>query len=100
MEVLLALLVAVILITVACSALITSLQAEERAGILREGRFLLQTEVARTWTGMKPRPPAAPDRWSVSHGERKEGWTLLDLASRVLPGIDLRLALHEPPSEK
>lgn len=57
MEVLLALLVAAILITVACAALITSLRAEERAALLRQERFMLQTAAARAWAGVAPDQP-------------------------------------------
>ena len=55
-EVLIALLIASLLITVACLSLTTSLRAEARGHALLEERFLVQTRAAQDWAG----GPAGP----------------------------------------
>ena len=102
-EVLLALLVATILITVSATALITSLRAEERADLLREGRYVLEQTATRTWADIEAIADGPPGPWRVQvtrpdtrPDRNEEAWQIMEITPRDAPPLSLRLALRAP----
>ena len=104
LEVLIALAVAAILVTVACTALVTALRAEQGAGHLREAGLLIGSIQAETWLGDgddTPYPAEAFPNWEITAstedtltGDEQIEWEVWTLAPRDRPSLRTSFAMR------